>query len=207
MIREYDFIFLMEKLLGLFWVLVQQACFCGVKYVYEGLIPGGQGPRRIVAAQLALFATLAVLCFEEELGLGFLSTALKFGIKDFYPWAMRMALCSAMILFDALLLLYAFRIYRLYRHGLSAARPTLPVDAALTLFACVLCVAYTAGTIHATLARNISMKVYMWMGRAFIQVSNFFYVPLEITGAVLLYRFWRAVRETNAPQREEHGDE
>ena len=39
------------------------------------------------------------------------------------------------------------------------------------------------------------MKVYMWMGRAFIQVSNFFYVPLEIAGAVLLYRFWRAVRD------------
>lgn len=57
-----------------------------------------------------------------------------------------------MILFDALLLLYAFRIYRLYRRGLTAVRPTFPADAAVVLLVCALCVSYTAGSIHATLA-------------------------------------------------------
>ena len=202
MMEEYDFIFLMEKSLGLFWVLIQQGCFCGVKYVYEGLIPKGQSLRRIVAAQAAFFAVLVVLCFERELGLAFLSSALRFGDRDFYPWAMRIALCSAMILFDALLLLCAFRIYRLYRRGLAAARPTLPADAALFLLTGALCVAYTAGIIHATLANDLPMDDFYWMGRAFIQLSNFFYVPLEITGALLLYRFWRAVQENVSRDRD-----
>ena len=200
--EEYDFIFLMEKSLGLFWVLIQQGCFCGVKYIYEGLIPDGQGLRRIVAAQVFFFAALTALCFERELGLALLSSALKYGDRDFYPWAMRITLCSAMILFDALLLLYAFRIYRLYRRGLAAAGPTLPADAALALLTCALCVAYTAGAIHATLVRDIPMDDFYWTGRAFIQLSNFFYVPLEITGAVLLYRFWRTVRENTGRDKE-----
>ena len=195
MIKNYDFVFLIEKLLGLFWVLVQQSCFCVVKYVYEGLIPNGRSLRYIVSLQLVFFAFLVLLCFEEELGLKFLSLMLKTGRRNFYPWAVRVALCSAMILFDALLLLYGFRIYRLYKYGITALSSTLIIDFILTLSVFAVCVIYTACMIHAALARNISMNIYMWMGRAFIQFSNFFYVPLEITGAVLLYKFYKAVHE------------
>lgn len=57
MMKGYNYAFLMERSLGLFWVLIQQVCFCVAKYVHEGLIPNGQGPRRIVATQL-LFSRL-----------------------------------------------------------------------------------------------------------------------------------------------------
>ena len=202
-IIRYDFVFLVEKSLGLFWVLIQQCCFCMVKCVYEKLIPNGQGLRRIVLIQAFLFIILAILCFEQELSIKFLSSLLFFGRRNFYPWAVRIILCSAMILFDALLLLYTFRIYKLYKFGLAAMRPVFPVDFALTLFICVICAGYISGTIHATLTRNISMNLYFWLGRAFIQFSNFFYVPLEIAGAVLLYKFYHSVRNNKAGEKSE----
>lgn len=191
----YDYVFLTDKLMGLFWVLVQQVCFCGVRYVYESLVPCGRSARRIAAPQAAVLVLLTILCFERELGIPFLSSLLVFGLRDFWPWTMRIALCGAMILFDALLLLYTYRIYRIYRRGLQAAGPTLAGDAALTLLVLALCAGYAAGSIRATLAHDISMDDYTWIGRAFIQISNFFYAPLEIAGAALLWRFWRAVRE------------
>lgn len=123
---------------------------------------------------------------------------LVFGRKNFYPWAMRITLCAAMILFDSLLLLYTFRIYKLYRGKL--ARPTFLPDLAVTLFICVICFGYIAGSIHASLTQHISMNAYLWVGRAFVQLSNFFYVPLEIAGAVLLYKFRRAVRDNKEIQ-------
>lgn len=197
-----EMLFLVEKSMGLFWVLVQQACFCCVKYVYAGIVSGGgtaafvRQRRRIAAVQIAAAASLVVLCFERELGVGGLSRLLDLDAADFYPWAVRMALCAAMILFDALLLLYTFRIYRIYRHGLSAARPTLPADAALTAGVLALWALYEAGGIHAALSRGLTIDDYVWIGRAFIQISNFFYVPLEICGASLMYIFWRSVRDS-----------
>ncbi len=167
---------MIDKSLELFWVLIQQCCFCGVKYIYEGLIPNGQSLKRIILTQVIIFAVLVILCFEQELSIKFLSSMLVFGRKTFYPWAMRITLCAAMILFDSLLLLYTFRIY----------------------FICVICFGYIAGSIHASLTQKISMNAYLWVGRAFVQLSNFFYVPLEISGAVLLYNFWRAVRDNKA---------
>ena len=199
-------VFVIEKSMGLFWVLIQQCCFCGVKYIYESLIPNGQSLRRIVMTQLILFTGLVIICSEYELSIKFLSTALRFGDINFYPWAVRITLCSAMILFDSLLLLYAFRIYRIYKFGLSAVKPVLFTDLALTLSICIICAGYIACSIHAKFARNISMdspQVYSQIGRAFIQFSNFFYVPLEITGALLLRKFYKAVRNNKAGELNE----
>ncbi|MBQ6774740.1 MAG: hypothetical protein IJP48_11875 [Synergistaceae bacterium] len=174
-----------------------------VKCVYEKLIPNGQSLRRIVMTQVILFIILVILCFEYELSIKFLSSLLLFGRRNFYPWSVRIILCSAMILFDALLLLYTFRIYRLYKFGFESLSPVFPVDLALTLIICLICSGYIAGTIHASLTRNISMRSYVWLGRAFIQFSNFFYVPLEITGAILLYKFYHAVCSNKAGEKSE----
>ena len=145
--------------------------------------------------QIILFAVLVILSFEQELSIKFLSSMLIFGRKNFYAWTIRITLCAAMILFDSLLLLYTFRIYKLYRCGLACVHSTIWADFAVTLFVCLICAGYIAGSIHASLTQRISMNAYLWVGRAFVQLSNFFYVPLEIAGAILLYKFYRAVHE------------
>lgn len=181
--------------MGLFWVLIQQVCFGGIKYVYESLLHPTQGARKYLLQQAFIFGVLCVLAFERELGVPFLSSILTRPHGDFYPWAIRIALCGAMILFDSLLVLYIYRVYRLYRDGLTAAGPTWATDGAVVVAVVSLCVVYVWQSIEATAALNIPMANYRWIGRAFIQLSNFFYVPLESGAAVLLYLFWRALRK------------
>lgn len=193
-------IFLVEKSMGLFWVFIQQVCFCGVGYVYGDLVHEAFGRRAFFLRQSLVFLALCLLCFEKELGISCLSGALAIGERNFYPWTIRILLCSAMILFDTLLLLYTFRIYRVCTRGREAIRPTLPVDLCLVAGVSFLCVAYIRQSIDTALLHDLSMWDYTWLGRAFIQLSNFFYVPLEIAGAILLYFFRKTVRRSlNVP--------
>lgn len=192
-------VFLIEKSMGLFWVLVQQVCFCGVGYVYGDLARGSAFPvRRFLLRQAAVFAVLCALCFERELGIPFLSSMLIIDGRDFYPWAVRITLCSMMILFDALLLVYTWRVYGIYTRGRQTVRPTWRGDLCVVIGVGLLCVLWIHRSIATTLLHNLSMWDYTWMGRAFIQLSNFFYVPLEIAGAILLYFFRKAVRRSLA---------
>ncbi len=197
-------IFLAEKSMGLFWVLIQQICFCGVGYVYGDLVRESFGRRDFFLRQGIFFFVLCLLCFEKELGISLLSGALTIGERNFHPWAIRILLCSVMILFDALLLLYTWRIYRVCIRGRKAIRPTLPVDLCLVAGMAFLCVAYIRQSIDTALLHDLTMWNYTWLGRAFIQLSNFFYVPLEIAGAILLWFFRKTVRRSLAvPHSEE----
>lgn len=194
-----DLIFLIEKLMGLFWVFIQQICFCGVGYVYGNLVHPDRGSQKFFGRQAIAFLVLCLLCFERELGIPFLSSLLLLEEGDFYPWAILIILCSAMILFDALLLLYTWRVYRVYRRGTRSIGRTFPVDLCFIVAVGTVCCMYIRRSIDVTLLYGLSGEEYIRIGRAFIQLSNFFYVPLEITGALLLYFFRRAVRRNIAP--------
>ncbi len=183
-------VFLIEKSMGLFWVLIQQICFGGSKYVYESLVRPEQGTRTYLLQQGCIFGILCVLAFERELGVPFLSSILNRPHGDFYPWGIRIMLCGVMILFDSLLVLYIYRICRLYRHGLASVRPTGIADWGLVAVVATFCVLYVWHSIETSAAFRIPMWDYPWIGRAFIQISNFFYVPLESLAALLLYLFW-----------------
>ena len=182
--------FLIERLMGLFWVMVQQLCFACLKYAHNCVV-GTRETGKLLLSQGFAMALLAVFCFEYELGIGFPSKALLIGKVDYYPWAVRITLCGAMILFDSLLVLYFARIVRLYRRGLSAARPTLAADLAVLAFVVVLCGGYLYGSIASAQRLRFNMFHYIWIGRFFIQISNFFYIILEVGGALLAWSFLR----------------
>ena len=88
MFSLFDFLiehyFLVERLFGLFWVMVQQFCFACLKYTHDSIIGAGMGIGLLLSQFLA-FALLTALCFEQELGINFLSKALLVGGKDYYP--------------------------------------------------------------------------------------------------------------------------
>ena len=142
-------------------------------------------------SQLLAFAILAVLCFEQELGISFLSKALVVGGKDYYPWTVRITLGGVMVLFDALLVLYFARIVRLHRRGLAAARPTLAGDLVMFAFVAVLCCGYLYGSIASASRLSLNMYQYMWIGRFFVLICDFFYITLEVGGVVLIGVFLR----------------
>ena len=185
--------FLVERLMGLFWVTVQQFCFACLKYAHDGIVLEGGRGGRLIASQLSAFALLSAFCFELELGIGLASKALLIGGTDYYPWAARITLCGTMILFDALLVLYIARIVRVYRHGLSSARPTLPGDMAVLASVAALCCGYMYFSITAAQRLGFDLDTYLWIGRFFIQISNFFYITLEVGGVLVIWSFLRQV--------------
>lgn len=176
--------------MGLFWVMVQQFCFVCLKYAHDNIL-GNTKTARLIASHVMAFALLTVFCFEYELDLGFLSNLLRIGRMDYYPWAVRIFLCGAMIAFDSLLVLYFARIVRLYRHGRGAARPTWPADLSVFAFAAILCCGYLYVSIASASRLRFNMDQYVWIGRFFITISNFFYIGLEVSGAFLAWSFLR----------------
>jgi hypothetical protein len=184
--------FLIERLMGLFWVTVQQFCFTCLKYAHDSILEIGK-TRRLLMTQLLALIILIVFCFEPELGNGYLWNALYIEDVVFFEWTVRVTLCGVMIIFDSLLVLYFARIVRLYRHGLSAARPTLLGDIAVLSFVVILCCSYLYGSITSSLRLGFDMDQYNWIGRFFIQVSNFFYIALEVGGAILAWSFLRKI--------------
>ena len=182
---------MIERLMGLFWVLIQQLCFVCIKYAHDDIVRGRERAVRLAATQAALFLVLLVFCFEREIGLPFFSKTLAKPSVDYYPWAVRIAICSAMILFDALLVLYFWRIVRVYREGLAVARGTLKGDLAVAAFVLLLGAGYVACSVGASERFGFAMRQYMWIGRFFIQLANFFYIALEVGGAILFWLFLR----------------
>jgi len=174
--------------MGLFWVGVQQFCFTCLKYAHDGILGIGN-TKRLVFIQLFSFVLLVLFCFEYELGSGYFWKTLRINKVEFDEWVVRVILCGAMILFDALLVLYFARIVRIYRYGLSSARPTLTVDLIIFAFVVVLCFSYLYGSITSSLRLGFDMDQYNWIGRFFIQISNFFYITLEVGGAFLAWSF------------------
>ena len=184
----YDF--LIERLMGLFWVMVQQFCFACLKYAHDNIL-GTVKIKKLLASHVIIFALLVLFCFEYELGIGFFSEWLIIGGIDYYPWAVRVTLCGAMIVFDSLLVLYFARIVRLYRRGPDAARTTWPADFAVVVFAALLCCGYLYASITSAERLRFDMDEYIWIGRFFITISNFFYIGLEVGGAFLTWSFLR----------------
>lgn len=175
--------------MGLFWVMTQQVLFCGFKYVYDYICKGEKTDvGRLLAANIAFFAFFAYVCFEEELGFsliwGFL---IMTPIYDLYQWGMCIFVCCSMIAFDLLVVLYIYRIVRVFRKGPGAARPTLLGDIVVVSAVALLGGTYYYDSVRASLALGFTMDEYFWVGRFFIQIANFCYAGLETAGAILFY--------------------
>ena len=186
--------FTIERLMGLFWVLIQQICFSGLRWVYQDILEKGTSIRRFFLLQMGCFFFLCLLCFGRELSLPFFRTLLLVGERDFYPWSIRILLCSAMILFDALIVLYFYRLLRLYEGNPLQEKSAIPKDIAVLFFVSSLFLLYTVLSIQTVLRHNLSMWDFVWIGRFFIQISNLFYITFEVGGALLFWRFLKRTR-------------
>ncbi len=188
------FYFTCERLMGLFWVLIQQFCFVCIKYAHDDIVTGDGKGRHLLIQQGIVFFILIFFCFQYELGFHQIPLTLFLNGTEYFPWTVRIILCGAMILFDSLLVLYFFRIVRVYRYGLGAARPTKYGDLIVLVFVAVLCAGYLYASISASLNHNFSMAQYNWIGRFFIQLANFFYIALEVSGALMAWKFLQRLR-------------
>lgn len=189
--------FLIQRFMGFFWIATQQILFCGVKYAYDTIArKGGAKLKLLVGANIAFFVFFAYVCFERELGFwvfwGSLITTTRYNL---YQWGMCIFVCSSMILFDVLIALYIYRIVRVVRKGLAAARPTFAGDVVAGGIVALLGATYYFDSVRASLALGFSMDEYFWIGRFFIQVSNFFYAAFETFSAVMFLTLLKKLKE------------
>lgn len=192
-------IFTIDRLLELFWLGVQQICFVLVKRAYNDILNGNKGCVALCARQTAVFAAFAIFAFLPELGLHFMERLFTAQGAAYFAWTVRITLCTAMMLFDALLVLYCVRIIRIYRGGVNAAGTALPWDAILTSAAVLLASGYVCASIHASERFRFSTEQYLRVGRFFVETANFTYIILEGAAAAMVCRLflWLRKREKN----------
>jgi len=187
-------VFLIERFLCLFWLAVQQVCFACIKYAYGDIVGTRATLRTEMARNVTLFSLIAALSFIRDLFLGTSGALFTANGMDYYPWAVRIFLCAAMVLFDSLLVLYFWRIVRVYKKG-AAVRRTWPADALLAAFIFSAAAAYLYGSIKAAGRLCIPPEDYVRIGRFFVQVCNFSYIALESIGALLIASFLLGMRK------------
>ena len=179
--------------------MVQQFCFTCLKYAHDNILGTGK-TRRLLLFQLLTLVIFCAFIFSPELTNDYIRKALNIRRVLFFEWAVRIAICGVMIVFDSLLVLYFARVVRLYSRGIASARPTLPADFAVVVFVAVLCCGYFYLSMDTSLRLRIHMDQYIWIGRFFIQISNFFYIALEIGGAVLAWSFLKHLKRDKSPR-------
>jgi len=187
-------VFFIERFLCLFWLAVQQVCFACIKYAYGDIVGTKATLRTEMARNVTLFSLIAVLSFMRDLFPGTSGALFAANGTDYYPWAVRIFLCAAMVLFDSLLVLYFWRIVRVYKKG-AAARRTWPADALLVAFIFSAAAVYLYGSIGAAGRLGIPPEDYVRIGRFFVQVCNFSYIALESIGALLIASFLLGMRK------------
>ena len=177
-------VFTIERLLELFWLAVQQCCFVGLKYAYDGAVRGAGRGVRLSAIQCMVFLAFAVFAFQPELGLNFMSGLYNVRGIDYFAWIVRMTLCAAMVLFDGF--------------GVPASSATLCGDlllaAAVLLPSCV----YIWGSISASEKFMFDRLQYMWVGRFFVELANCAYIALEGTAALMFWKFIGELKRSGA---------
>ncbi|MDL2264431.1 hypothetical protein LJC31_07255 [Synergistaceae bacterium OttesenSCG-928-I11] len=192
--------FLLQRFFGLFWALIQQICFVWLKRTHDNLAFEKKNHGVFYLTQCAIFLFLSLLCFARDLGFDPAVGAASTSWRSLYPWqgtitVCCVVVCAAMVYFDAMLVVYAHRLHRIYRGGVAAARKTLPVDVAVFALVFGFAGLYLVGSEHAVAALDIPVIGYIRIRRFFIQISNLSYVILEVSAACIFYRLYREMQK------------
>lgn len=189
-----------SNIMALFWILVQQVCLCYIKWAYEDMMGRASRMRAYMALHGVFFVFLLSVGFDLLLGLDFVYGRLPEGALFFYGRLKWNFFCEVMLVLDALLVVYAWRMYRLYMReegsSLEASSPmrvrAWDIVVIVVFFAPFLW--YHAGMTEAALRHGLDDEQVRTLQFFFIKVANFFYALFEGTAAVLLWRIYRLVR-------------
>lgn len=188
--------------MALFWIFVQQICLCYIKRAYEDVM--GRTARAHMAAQGVFFLFLLLVAFDLYFGFDFIYGRLPEGAVAFYGRLKWNFFCCVMLVLDALLVAYAWRMYRLYMRGAQDSFvPSSParvraVDLAVTIAFVLPFLWYHAGLTDTALRHGLSDADIRAQQFFFIKIANFFYAFFEGAAAVLLWRIYRRVRREGA---------
>ena len=181
----------------LFWILVQQVCLCYVKRAYED-ISGRGAPKGYFAVQGVFFLCLVLLGFDRLLGIDIVYGNLPRGGLRFYQRLKWNFFCEVMLVLDAWLVAYGWRIYRLYMSDIPRIPSLWRVrleDIVVACFFVVPFVVYHWGMATTILKYGLPTRSIWAIQFLFIRFSGFFYALFEGAAAVLLWKMYRKIRK------------
>lgn len=187
--------------MALFWIFVQQVCLCFIKWAYEDIMGRAARVRVYMVMHALFFAFLLILGFDLFFELNFVYRWLPKRAFFFYGRLKWNFFCEIMLILDALLVAYAWRVYRLYMRA-----PQTPFEPSDPMRVCLQDIALSALFLAPFLWYHVGMtKMALWYSLSdpevrvlqlfFIKFTNFFYALFEGTVAVLLWRIYRSVRK------------
>lgn len=181
----------------LFWILVQQICLCFIKWAYEDLRERPFAVLRYGAVQGIFFFLFFLLAFDTLFGLDFVYSRFPEKAFFFYPRIRWNFFCTVMLILDALLVAYGWRIYRLYMANfprMQSAETVFMQNFVLVAAFLILFFAYHAGMTRAALRYDFSQESVWATQFFFIKIANFFYAVFEGIGAAMLWKMYRKMR-------------
>ena len=190
-----------SNVMAVFWIFVQQVCLCYIKWAYEDIMGRTSRMRAYMVMHVAFLALLILIGFDLLFGLDFVYSQLPKKTWFFYPRLKWNFLCTVMMLIDAHLVFYAWRLYRLYM-----AAPQVPFktsspmlvrvqDLVVTLVFFVMYLWYHAGMTNTALSHRLGDEEVLTLQFFFIKITNFFYAFFEGTAAALLWRIYSRVKK------------
>lgn len=189
-----------EMAFGLVWCLVQQICYIQIKRAYDRAAGRSSGGL-FLAVQAAVALAIVAICVMQGLGVGSfadLPSWVRYAPQQPGWSAWTVTICTAMICFDALLVLYARRWARLC-DGAGAVR-TLWADAAVIAISFGFGALYLVSSDFAAASLRVSLDGYHTLRRAYIAMANGCYIALELWAAWILRGFWLSARRIRSEE-------
>lgn len=192
-------IYFFSMVMVLFWILVQQICLCCIKWAYEDILGNSGVVKWFVAANVALFFCCVLFAFDSRLAVALVYESLPTGVRHIYDRLRWNFFCSVMLILDGLLIMYGFRIYKLYMSQVPAVRPRLAVGIGDFVAGGIFLVffgVYHYGMASVAMSHRLSEVDLYAIQFFYIKIANFFYAFFEGTLAVLLWRVYRRIKSS-----------
>lgn len=189
--------------MAMFWIFVQQVCLCFIKLAYEKIMERPRRARLCYVVQGAAFVGLMIFAFDLMLGV---SCFWRYIPREAWPFYGRLKwnfLCWVMLVLDALLVAYGWRIYKLYTRGADKFALSSPLRVAaedLAIVAVFLApfIWYHMGMTSFAIRYGLPDEDVRTLQFFFIKIANFFYAFFEGTAAVLIWKVYRSAGGTEA---------
>lgn len=184
--------------MAIFWIFVQQVCYCCIKYAYENILGRKIKVRAYVIFHGLILLALFFMAFETDAGINLAFHFIPKKIQHFYPHLRWNFFFAVMFAYDLLLLTYAWRIYRLFvaeKPKPATVQTVLLQDALIVLFAFGVYFLYHWGLVMSFYRFRLPIWRIRGIQLFFTGVLDFFFPLIEAACGLMLWRVYKTAKK------------
>jgi hypothetical protein len=185
---------LFSFLMALFWIFVQQVCFCGVRWACEDLGRTGRSIRPLARIQAGILLLLAALAAAD---LWLLPPI--FPHDNNSPSLVWQFLCTVMMALDGGIVAGVWRIHRIHATRENPGEDRSLRFARIWAVGCLLVYGlYFAGALPAVGRYGLNGREWEALCLFYFRIVNLFYLVLEGSAGLIALALWRNLRKEAA---------